>query len=35
MWDSTILSVIGGEIVFIPALLGLTLFLQSRKKDFI
>jgi ABC-2 type transport system permease protein len=35
VWDSTILSVLGGELGFIAALLGLTLFLQSRKKDFI
>jgi ABC-2 type transport system permease protein len=35
VWDSTILSVLGGEILFIAALLALTLFLQSRKKDFI
>jgi ABC-2 type transport system permease protein len=35
VWDSTILSLLGGELVFIAALLGLTFFLQSRKKDFI
>ena len=35
VWGPTILSVLGGELVFIAALLGLTLFLQSRKKDFI
>jgi hypothetical protein len=35
VWDSTILSVLGGELGFIAALLGLTVFLQSRKKDFV
>jgi hypothetical protein len=35
VWDSTILSVLGGELAFMAAVLGLTLFLQSRKKDFI
>jgi ABC-2 type transport system permease protein len=35
VWDSTILLLLGGELAFIAALLGLTLFLQSRKKDFI
>jgi ABC-2 type transport system permease protein len=35
VWDSTILSVLGGELAFIAVLLGLTLFLQARKKDFI
>jgi hypothetical protein len=35
VWDSTILSLLGGELAFIAALLGLTLFLQSRKKEFI
>ena len=35
VWDSTILSLLGGELAFIAAVLGLTLFLQSRKKDFI
>jgi ABC-2 type transport system permease protein len=35
VWDSTILLLLGGELAFIAALLGLTVFLQSRKKDFI
>jgi ABC-2 type transport system permease protein len=35
VWDSTILSLLGGELAFIAAVLGLTLFLQSRKKEFI
>jgi ABC-2 type transport system permease protein len=35
VWDGTILSVLGGELAFIAALLGLTLYLQSRKRDFI
>jgi ABC-2 type transport system permease protein len=35
VWDSTILSLLGGEFAIIVLVLGLTFFLQSRKKDFI
>lgn len=35
VWDSTILSMLGGEFAFIALVLGLAFFLQSRKRDFI
>lgn len=35
VWSSTTLEILGIELVLIPLLLGLTYFVQSRKRDFI
>jgi ABC-2 type transport system permease protein len=35
VWNPAALKVIGGEFAAIAAILGLTIFLQSRKRDFI
>ncbi|HUB83147.1 MAG TPA: hypothetical protein VMB03_30310 [Bryobacteraceae bacterium] len=35
VWDSTTLNILGGEFVSIVLILGLTYFLQSRKRDFV
>ena len=35
VWNSTVLIILAGECALITALLGLTYFLQSRKRDFV
>ena len=35
VWNSTVLTILGGELGFIVLVLGLTFFLQSLKRDFI
>ena len=35
IWNPTILTVLGFEFVAIAAILALTFYLQSRKKDFV
>lgn len=35
VWNSTALEILGGEAAVVAVLLGLTLFLQSRKRDFV
>ena len=35
MWNSTVLTILGGEFGLIALVLGLTFFLQSRKRDFV
>lgn len=35
VWDSTTLNILGGEFVMILVILGLTCFMQSRKRDFV
>jgi hypothetical protein len=35
VWNSTILKILGTELVLIPLLLGVTYFVQSRKRDFV
>jgi len=35
MWNSTVLAILGGEFGLIALVLGLTFFLQSRKRDFV
>jgi hypothetical protein len=35
VWNSPVLRLLGGEIAAIALLLGLTLYMQSRKRDFI
>jgi ABC-2 type transport system permease protein len=35
VWNSTTLNILGGEFVLILGTLGLTYFLQSRKRDFL
>jgi ABC-2 type transport system permease protein len=35
VWNATTVNILGGEFVAILAILGLTYFLQSRKRDFV
>lgn len=35
VWNSTVLTVLGSELALVLLILGLTYFLQSRKRDFI
>jgi ABC-2 type transport system permease protein len=35
VWNSTALEILAGEAAFVPLMLGLTYFLQSRKRDFV
>jgi ABC-type transport system involved in multi-copper enzyme maturation permease subunit len=35
IWNSTVLSILGGEAAVVVVILGLTFFLQSRKRSFI
>jgi hypothetical protein len=35
VWNSTILKILGTELALIPLLLGVTYFVQSRKRDFV
>ena len=35
VWDSTVLSMLGGEAAMVLVMLGLTYFFQSRKRDFV
>ena len=35
VWNGTALSILGGELAFVVLLLGLTFYLQSRKRDFV
>jgi ABC-type transport system involved in multi-copper enzyme maturation permease subunit len=35
VWNETVLTVLGGELAVIVAIVALTLFLQSRKRDFV
>jgi hypothetical protein len=35
VWNATALNILGGEFVLILVILGLTYFLQSRKRDFL
>ncbi|HTP86359.1 MAG TPA: hypothetical protein VMJ34_05400 [Bryobacteraceae bacterium] len=35
VWNSTMLGLIGGELALMAAVIGFTLWLQSRKRDFI
>jgi ABC-2 type transport system permease protein len=35
IWNSTVLSILGGEVAAIVLILGLTFFLQSRKRSFV
>jgi hypothetical protein len=35
LWNSTILKILGTELALIPLLLGVTYFVQSRKRDFV
>jgi hypothetical protein len=35
VWNGTELTVLGGEIAAIVLILGLTFYLQSRKRDFV
>lgn len=35
VWNSTTLKIVGTELALVPLLLGVTFFVQSRKRDFI
>jgi ABC-2 type transport system permease protein len=35
VWNSTVLKILGTELALIPLLLGVTYFVQSRKRDFV
>jgi len=35
IWSPTAMAIFGGELAFLPLMLGLTFYLQSRKRDFI
>ena len=35
VWNSTELTLLSGEVLLIPVMLGLTYFFQSRKRDFV
>ena len=35
VWNSPVLMILGGEIAAIVLILGITFFLQSRKRDFV
>jgi hypothetical protein len=35
VWNSTALTILASEFAMVPLLLGLTYFLQSRKRDFV
>ena len=35
VWNSTVLTILGAELILVTLLLGLTYYLQSRKRDFI
>ena len=35
VWNSTALTILGGEAALVVLMLGLTYYLQSRKRDFI
>jgi hypothetical protein len=35
IWSPTALAIFGSELASVPLMLGLTFFLQSRKRDFV
>jgi ABC-type Na+ efflux pump permease subunit len=35
VWNALVLTILGGEIALVAAILGVTFFLQSRKRDFV
>ena len=35
VWNSPVLIILGGEIAAIVLILGLTFYIQSRKRDFV
>jgi hypothetical protein len=35
IWDAPVLTILGSEIAAIVAILGFTIYMQSRKRDFV